>query len=118
MRLIVLVIQPIVQKVIASVTHAAQIDFRFCDGASDLTDFGVRVCPSDFARERFHLFGQRRIGIKRQAQTVATGVSRRAGAALRSFWAGAGPSICAVRLDLGVARQAAVFRLAVVGSTT
>jgi hypothetical protein len=42
---------------------------------------------------------------------VAMRVSRRAGAAVHSLWARAGPSIRAVGLDLGVARQLAVFPL-------
>ena len=58
--------------------HAAQIDLRFRDAASVLPHFGVRACAGDFARERFHLFGQDWIAIQRQTQTVAMRVSRRA----------------------------------------
>ena len=38
------------------ITHAAQIDFRFSDPAREFLDFGVGVCPGDFARELFHFF--------------------------------------------------------------
>ena len=47
---------------------------------------------------------------------MTKGVSGRAGAALRGLRAGAGPRIGAVGLDLAVARQAAFFPLAGVGS--
>ena len=84
----------------ARVTHAAQIDLRFGDPAREFLDFGVGVCPGNFARERFHLFGQGWIGTNGQAQPVAKRVSRRASAALRGFRAGAGPRVRAVGLIL------------------
>ena len=98
--------------------HAAQIDLRFRDAESQLADFGVGVCSSNFVCERFHFFGQDRIGIKRQTQTVATRVSCRADTALRGFWSGARPSIRAVGLDFRITRQAAVFPLVGVVSIT
>jgi len=63
-------------------------------------DFGAGVGPGNFARERVHLFGQNGIRINGQAQGVAKRVSRRPSATFRSFRAGAGPSVCAVCLDL------------------
>ena len=41
----------------SGITYAAQIDLRFRDTASEVAELGIGVCPSDFARERFHLFG-------------------------------------------------------------
>jgi hypothetical protein len=38
------------QKLMAGVTHAAQIDLRFGDPARESLDFGVGVCPGNFAR--------------------------------------------------------------------
>jgi len=100
------------------VAHASQINLRFRDAESQSADFGVGVWPGNFVCQRFHLFGQGRIGIKRQTQTVAKRVSRRTDAALRGFWAGTSPSVRAVGLDFGVARQAAVFPLVGVVSIT
>jgi hypothetical protein len=100
------------------VAYASQIDLRFREAASQLADFGVGGCPGNFVRECFHFFGQGRIGIKRQTQTAATRVSCRTEAALRGFWAGTSPSILAVGLDFRIARQAAVFPLVGVVSTT
>ena len=100
------------------VSHAAQFDLRFRDAASQLADFGIGACPGDFVRERFHFFGQDRIGIKRRTQTVVTRVSCRTDTPTRGFWPGASPSILTVGPDFGVARQAASFRLARVVSTT
>ena len=81
------------QDLMARVTHAAQIDLCFGDLVGEYLDFGTGVCLGNFARERFHLFGQDWIGINGQAQSVAKSVSGRAGAALRSLRAGAGPRI-------------------------
>ena len=100
------------------VAHASQIDLRFRDAASQPADFGVGGWPGNFVCERFHFFGQDLIGIKRQTQTVATRVSCRMEAALRGFWASASPSIRAVGLDFRIARQAAVFPLVGIVSTT
>src|SRR5262245_4651482 len=100
------------------VSHAAQFDLRFRDAASQLADFSIGVRPSNFMRERLHFFGQDRIGINRQARTVATRVSCRMDTPTRGFWAGASPSIFAVGLDFGLARQAASSRLARIWSTT
>jgi hypothetical protein len=45
------------QDLVAHVAHAAEVDLRFGDPAREFPDCGVRVCPGNFARERFHLFG-------------------------------------------------------------
>jgi hypothetical protein len=58
------------------ITHAAQIDLRFGDPARESFNFGGRIRPGDFTRERFHLFGQSWIGTNRQIQPVAKRVSR------------------------------------------
>ena len=73
------------QELMARISHAAQIDLRFGDPARELLDFGVGPWPGNFARERFHLFGQGWIGANGQAQPVAKRVSRRASAALAVF---------------------------------
>ncbi len=93
----------------ARITHAAQIDLRFGNPARQLQDFGFGVWPGNFARERVHLFGKNGIGKNRHAQTVAKRISRRAGAALSGFRAGAGPCVGAVCLDLARARHAGSF---------
>ena len=46
------------QELMARITHAAQIDLRFGDLAREFLDFGVGAGPGNFARKRFHLFGQ------------------------------------------------------------
>ena len=69
----------------ARVTHAAHIELRFGNPVGEVSDFGVGICPRNFARERFQLFGQGRIGINGQAQPVAKCVSRCAGAARRGL---------------------------------
>jgi hypothetical protein len=51
------IIQLIGQKLMSRMTYAAQIDLRFRDTASEVAELGIGVCPSDFARERFHFFG-------------------------------------------------------------
>ena len=93
----------------ARITHAAQIDLRFGNPARQLQNFGFGVWPGDFARERVHLFGKNGIGKNRHAQPVAKRISRRAGAALSGFRAGAGPCVGAVCLDLARARHAGSF---------
>ena len=93
----------------ARITHAAQIDLRFGNPARQLQDFGFGVWPGNFARERVHLFGKNGTGKNRHAQTVAKRISRRAGAALSGFRAGAGPCVGAVCLDLARARHAGSF---------
>ena len=100
------------------VAHTAQIDLRFRDAASQLVDFGVGVGPSNFARASSSTSCEDRIGIERQTQTMPARIARRTEAALRGFWAGASPSISAVGLNFGVARQAAFSPLARVVSTT
>ena len=60
----------------ARVTHPAQVDLRFGGPAREFSDFGTGVGPGDFARERFHLLGERWIGTNGQAQAVAKCVLR------------------------------------------
>jgi hypothetical protein len=117
-RIVVRIAQRTGQELMARVTHAVQIDLRLRDPARELSNFGVGVCPGNFARERFHLFGQGWIGTNGQAQPVAKRVSGRASAALGGLRPGADPRIRAVGLDLAVARQAAFFPLAGVVSIT
>jgi len=93
-------------------THAAQIDLRFGDPARESFDFGDRIGPDNFARERFDLFGQGWIGANRQAQPVAKRVSRCASPAWCTVRTSTGTRIGAVGPDLTVARQVAFFPLA------
>ena len=102
----------------ARVPLAAQIDLRFGDAAREVLDLGVGLCPGNFARERFHLFGQGWIGTNGQAQPVTKGISRRASAATCSLRASAGPCVRMIGPDLAVAGQAALFFLAAVVSIT
>jgi hypothetical protein len=92
--------QCIVQKPMACITYAAYIDPTFGDRACKFLDFGVGVCPGDFARQRFHLLAPSWIGTDGQAQPVAKCVPRSANAALRGFRAGACRRVCTVRPDL------------------
>jgi hypothetical protein len=41
---------------VARVTHAAEFNLRFGDPARKFPDCGIRVWPSNFARERFYFF--------------------------------------------------------------
>jgi hypothetical protein len=50
-----LVAQSIGQKLMARITHAAQIDLRFGDLARKLLGFRAGVGPGNLARKRFHL---------------------------------------------------------------
>ena len=93
--------------------HAAHIDLSFGDRACEFSDFGVGVCPGDFARQRFHLFAPDWIGRNGHAQPVAKCVARRASAALRGFRAGAGPRVRTVCIGLTGAGQDRLFGLTV-----
>ena len=93
----------------ARVTHAAQIDLRFGDPARELLGFSAGVCPGNFARERFDLFGQGWIGVNGQAQRVAERISGGSGTAAGGFWARTGASIRPVGPDLALTGHAALF---------
>jgi hypothetical protein len=75
-RFIVRIAQCIGQELMSRITHAAQIDLRFGDPARESFDFGGRIRPGNFTRERFDLFGQGWIGANREIQPVAKRVSR------------------------------------------
>jgi len=47
----------------ACVAHAAQIDVRFRDAASEILDIGIGVCLGNFARESLRLFGPGWVGM-------------------------------------------------------
>ena len=56
-RIIVAIVQPIGQELMARATHPLQIDLRFRDAASKLIDVIVGRLASDFSGDRFDLFG-------------------------------------------------------------
>ena len=86
--------------------YTDDIDLCFGNAVREFNDFVASPLACNFVRERFHLFGQDRIGINRQTQTMATAFLPH-GAAVRGFRAGASLSIRAVGLDFAVAGQAA-----------
>jgi len=51
--------QRIAKELMARITHAAQIDLRFGDSASELIDVVIGRVASDFSGDRLNLFGQR-----------------------------------------------------------
>ena len=63
-------------------THAAQIDLRLGDLAGELLHFRVGIGAGDFAAPAPRRLPTIPIGMDRQAQRVAKGVSGRVGATL------------------------------------
>ena len=90
-------------------THAAQINVCFSDAVGEFSNFGTRVCASDFARKRFYLFGQAWLVIDGQTQSMAKSILGDTGSAQGGLWAGARPRILAVGRDLVASCQAAFF---------
>ena len=68
--------------------YTDEIDLCFGNAVREFKNFVAGPLTCNLARERFHLFGQDRIGINRQTQTMAKSVSCRVG----NHRAGAAPS--------------------------
>jgi hypothetical protein len=75
----------------------------------ELSKLGIGICPRNFVRKTFHLFGQAWIGTYGPSQTVAKCVSGGMDASRHALWAGTGLGILAVCLDSTFASQAASF---------
>jgi len=107
-----------IEKLMAGAAHTPYVDLRFGKPVRETLVLGVTITFDNFAGERFHLFGQDRVRINRQAQSVAQRISRRASAARRGLWASAGLRIRPVGADFAIARQAAFFPVVAVASIT